>query len=80
MSQAMARKGKLEEIFSKALHSGNDASSYYVSYRDFTSVVEVTLPEFIRLSENFTIIPQSRIVSVRRGEETLYRRHGFSFP
>ncbi len=76
----MARKGRLEEIFSKALHSGDDANSYYVSYRDFANIVEVTLPEFVRLSENFTIIPQSRIVSVRRGEETLYRRHGFSSP
>lgn len=80
MCNALVRKGRLEEIFSKALHSGDDANLYYVSYRDFTNIVEVTLPEFVRLSENFTFIPQNRIVMVRRGEEILYRKHGFSSP
>ena len=71
----MARKGKLAEIFSKTLHSGDEPSSYSVGYRDFESIVEVTLPEFIDLSENFTLIPASRIMHVRRGSEILYRKH-----
>lgn len=71
----MTRKGRLEEIFSKALYA-DDPSQYFVSYRDFESVVEVTLKDFVELSENFTVIPASRIVEVRKGKETLYRRSG----
>ena len=71
----MARKGKLEEIFSKALHTGDDPSKYSVGYRDFERIVEVTLPEFIELSENFTLIPAGRIVHVRKGSDILYRKH-----
>lgn len=68
-------KGKLEEIFSKALHA-DDPSLYFVSYRDFESTAEVPLQEFVQLSENFTVIPASRITSVRRGNEVLYRKSG----
>lgn len=67
----MTRKGRLEEIFSKALHA-DDPSLYFVSYRDFESIVEVSLDEFVKLSENFSVIPASRITMVRRGNETLY--------
>ena len=65
------RKGRLQEIFSKALHA-DDASLYFVSYRDFESVVEVPLVEFVSLSENFQVIPASRITRVRKGDEVLY--------
>lgn len=65
------RKGRLEEIFSKALHA-DDPSLYFVSYRDFDSIAEVTLKEFIELSENFSVIPASRIVRVRKQGEVLY--------
>ena len=67
------RKGKLEEIFSKALYADNP-DLYSVSYRDFNSVVEVSLPEFIRLSENFQVIPYTRIFSVRKGSILLYSK------
>jgi hypothetical protein len=69
----MTRKGKLEEIFSKALHA-DDRSLYFVSYRDFDNIVEVPLEEFVSLSENFSLIPPSRIFKVRRGKETLYSK------
>ncbi len=72
----MARKGRLQEIFSKALYA-DDPSLYFVSYRDFESVVEVPLQEFLRLSENFTVIPQSRIVKIRRDNLLLYRKAGY---
>ena len=52
----MTRKGRLEEIFSKALYA-DDAALYSVSYRDFENIVEVSLQEFLMLSENFTLIP-----------------------
>jgi len=71
----VARKGRLDEIFSKALHA-DDATLYSVSYRDFENIVEVRLPEFIKLSENFELIPQNRIVFVKKGDQILYRKHG----
>ncbi|MCI0565506.1 MAG: DUF504 domain-containing protein [Nitrososphaera sp.] len=76
---AVARKGKLEEIFSKALHS-DDAGLYFVCYRDFENIVELPLLEFAELSENFQTIPANRIVLVRRQGQTLYRKHGFTPP
>jgi hypothetical protein len=72
----VARKGRLDEIFSKALYA-DDATLYVVGYRDFDSIVEVPLPEFVELSENFAVIPQSRIALVKKGEKVLYRRHRF---
>jgi uncharacterized protein (UPF0248 family) len=69
------RKGRLEEIFSKALHSADDPNLYHVSYRDLESIVEVSLPVFVALSENFLVIPASRIVSVRRSDQILYQKH-----
>jgi hypothetical protein len=72
----LTRKGRLEEIFSKALHA-DDPSLYFVSYRDLANIIEVTLDEFVKLSENFSVIPASRITRVRRGEETLYIKSGF---
>jgi hypothetical protein len=73
----MVRKGRLDEIFSKALYA-DDAELYSVSYRDFDSIVEVPLTEFINLSENFQIIPQNRIMLVKKNEQVLYCKHGFS--
>jgi hypothetical protein len=71
----VARKGRLDEIFSKALYA-DDAALYSVSYRDFENIVEVSLPEFVKLSENFELIPQNRIVFVKKGVQILYRKHG----
>jgi hypothetical protein len=67
------RKGKLEEIFSKALYA-DDPRLYSVSYRDFESVVQVPLLEFLGLSENFELIPANRIIVVSRDGKVLYRR------
>jgi hypothetical protein len=72
----MPRKGRLDEIFSKALYA-DDAGLYSVGYRDFESVVEVPLPEFVELSEDFEVIPQSRILLVKKGDQLLYRKHGY---
>jgi hypothetical protein len=68
-------KGRLEEIFSRALHA-DDPTLYFVSYRDFDAVAEVTLKEFVELSENFSVIPASRITKVRRQDEVLYVKSG----
>jgi hypothetical protein len=69
----LARKGKLEEIFSRALYADNPCL-YYISYRDFENIIELPLPEFIKVSENLSVIPASRIILVRRGQEELYRK------
>jgi len=71
----VARKGRLDEIFSKALYA-DDVALYSVSYRDFEDIVEVSLPEFVKLSKNFEVIPQNRIVFVKKSGQILYRKHG----
>lgn len=72
----MVRKGRLEEIFSKALYA-DDPHLYSVSYRDFENIIEISLPEFVELSEDFEVIPQNRIVLVKKGDDVLYRKHGY---
>ena len=67
------KKGKIEEIFSKALF-GNNAESYRIFYRDFEDIVETTLPEFIKTSENFEAIPASRIEKITKNHTTLFER------
>ncbi len=71
----MTRKGRLKEIFSKALYA-DDPNLYSVSYREFNSIIKVSLPEFLKLSENFEIIPPNRIFLVAREEKVLYRKYG----
>jgi uncharacterized protein (UPF0248 family) len=67
------RKGRLEEILSKALYADNP-NLYSISYRDFDSVVQVPLLEFLKISENFEVIPASRIIRVDKDGEVLYKK------
>ena len=67
------RKGKLEEILSKARFY-DDIDLYQVSYRDFDNIVSVTLKEFIYLSSNFESIPISRIVEIKKGHDVIYSK------
>jgi hypothetical protein len=70
----MARtKGKLEEILSKALYADNP-NLYSIGYRDFESVIKVSLLEFLKLSENFELIPANRIIVVSKEGQVLYRK------
>lgn len=69
------RKGRLEEIFSRALNA-DDPSLYFVSYRDIDRIVEVSLKEFASLSEDFQVIPAGRITKVRRNDVVLYAKSG----
>lgn len=69
----MSKKGKLEEIFSKAIHS-DDPKLYWVHYRDFESFVKVSLPEFLELSQNFQLIPAHRIMKITREGNLLYSK------
>jgi hypothetical protein len=72
----MTRKGRLEEIFSRALYA-DDPALYSVSYRDFENIVEVPLQEFLRLSENFAVIPPNRILLVKKKGQILYQKYGY---
>ena len=67
------RKGKIEEILSKARFYDN-IDLYHVSYRDFDNITSVTLKEFIYLSSNFESIPISRIVEIKKGHDVIYSK------
>lgn len=69
----MARKGKLAEILSKARHADNP-NLYIVGYQDYESIIEVILPEFIKLSDNFETIPITRIHHISKESKTLYSK------
>ena len=69
----MPRKGKIAEIFSKAIYADNP-TSYIVGYLDYDSVKEVTLPEFIKVSENFETIPITRICFIKKGNRILFHK------
>jgi len=69
----MVRKGKITEIFSKALYNDNP-NLYTIGYVDLGEIKEVTLPEFLKLSENFEIIPVTRISYIKKENKTLYSK------
>lgn len=73
------RKGKIKEIFSKAIHSDNP-NLYTISYRDLNRIVSVTLPEFLELSDNLELIPVTRIHQIRKENKILYERLSFGKP
>ena len=67
------KKGRLREILSKALYH-EDILLYTVLYRDFEMIVEVSLKDFLYLSNNLETIPITRIVEVRKNDETVYKK------
>jgi len=70
----MTRKGVIDEIFSKA-RFGNEAETYKIFYRDFEKIIEVTLPKFIKVSENFETIPISRIKKITKNNTILFEKN-----
>lgn len=69
----MSRKGQLTEIFSKAIYADNP-SAYVIGYLDYGIIKEVTLPEFIRESNNFETIPITRIQFVKKENKILFHK------
>ena len=69
----MPKKGLIEEIFSKAIYADNP-SNYVVTYRDFEHFKQIDLKEFVFLSENFQLIPITRIIKIEKGETILYQK------
>ena len=69
----MPRKGKLTEIFSKAMYADNP-ESYIVGCLDYHTIKEVTLPEFIKESDNFETIPITRIQYIKKENRVLFSK------
>ncbi len=69
----MAKKGKIEEIFSKARFA-DEASLYKVVFRDFETLRELTLPDFIVESNNFETIPVTRIEFIKKDDNILFKK------
>ena len=72
----MTRKGLLAEILSKARHYDN-CENYRVGYRDYEQILEVSLSEFLDLSENFEKIPAGRIYFVKRNGLYIYQSQNY---
>ena len=71
----MARKGKVADIFSKAMYADNP-NSYIIGYLDFGTIKELTLPEFIKESDNFETIPFTRIQYIKKDGKVLFSKIG----
>lgn len=69
----MAKKGKIEEIFSKARFA-DEASLYKIVFRDFETLRELALPDFIIESNNFETIPVTRIELIKKGDNILFKK------
>ncbi len=69
----MVKKGKIEEIFSKARFA-DEINTYKVFFRDFDTIREVTLPDFIIESNNFETIPITRIEMIKKDDKILFEK------
>ncbi|MDH2906837.1 MAG: DUF504 domain-containing protein [Candidatus Nitrosotalea sp.] len=69
----MVRKGIVAEIFSKAMYS-DKPQSHIVGYIDRGKTKETTLEEFLKLSENFELIPATRIAYIKKENNILYSK------
>ena len=69
----MTKKGKLEEIFSKAKFA-DDPFSYRIFYRDFENLKGLSLPDFIVESNDFEKIPITRIELIKKNNKILFRK------
>lgn len=67
------KKGRLQEILSKAIYA-DDPHTYIISYRDFDTILSIPLLKFIEVSQNFEIIPATRIIQVKKGERIMYEK------
>lgn len=70
----MVKKGIVNEIFSKARFS-EESDCYTVCFRDFEAIREITLPRFIRESDNFQKIPFSRIKMIKKNNTVLFEKN-----
>lgn len=69
----VVKKGKIEEIFSKARYA-DKPETYKILFRDLDSLREVTLPEFIIESNYFETIPITRIEMIKKDNKILFEK------
>ena len=69
----MTKKGIIEDIFSKAKFA-DDPTLYRVFYRDFDSIRELPLLDFLKESNNFETIPITRIQLIKKNNKILFRK------
>ena len=69
----MVKKGQIEEIFSKARFA-DKTSTYKVFFRDFDTIREVPLLDFIIESNNFETIPITRIEMIKKDDKILFEK------
>ena len=69
----MVKKGQIEEIFSKARFA-DKTSTYKVFFRDFDTIREVALLDFIIKSNNFETIPITRIEMIKKDDKILFEK------
>ena len=69
----MAKKGIIEEIFSRARFA-DDPKSYRIFYRDFDQIRELSLPDFEVESNNFETIPVTRIQLIKKNNKILFSK------
>ncbi len=69
----VVKKGQIEEIFSKARFA-DKTSTYKVFFRDFDTIREVTLLDFIIESNNFETIPITRIEMIKKDDKILFEK------
>ena len=74
MNRTVVKKGKIDEIFSKARFA-DDSRQYKIFYRDFERIVESSLPEFLILSNNLQTIPISRIKKIKKNNKILFEKN-----
>ena len=67
------KKGKLQEILSKAIYADNP-HKYIISYRNFDTILSVPLLKFMEVSQNFEIIPATRIIQIKKEERIVYEK------
>ena len=70
----MAKKGMVEEIFSKEIFA-DDIKKYRVFYSDFEKIREITLSKFIKESNNFQTIPITRIEVIKKNHRILFEKN-----
>ncbi len=75
----MTKKGIIEEIFSNARFA-DDPILYRVFYRDFDSIRELALLDFLKESNYFETIPVTRIQLIMKNNKILFTKseHGLS--
>jgi len=69
----VVKKGQIEEIFSKARFA-DKTSTYKVFFRDFDTIREVPLLDFIIESNNFETIPVTRIELIKKDDKILFEK------